>query len=70
VELLPIVVGSRAEHRRMQLESLGARTGETQRHRGHGEKGRDVVRGQGGEMRAGDEVQRAERGADYKEFKL
>jgi len=35
VELLPIVVGSRAEHRRMQLESLGARTGETQRHRGH-----------------------------------
>ena len=47
-----------------------ARTGETQRHRGHGEKGRDVVRGQGGEMRAGDEVQRAERGADYKEFKL
>jgi hypothetical protein len=38
VELLPIVVGSRAEHRRMQLESLGARTGETQRHRGHGER--------------------------------
>jgi len=35
VELLPIVVGSRAEHRRMQLESLGARTGETQRHRRH-----------------------------------
>jgi hypothetical protein len=35
VELLPIVVGSRAEHRRMQLESLGARTGETRRHRGH-----------------------------------
>ena len=48
---------------------LCADGGNTETQRARREKGRDVVRGQGEEMREGDEVQRAEPGADYKDFR-